>query len=299
MLSPEEVAKRRKLWLALSELFLDTETRRSFPGIVQVARDSGYSWKQIESIFWNEVTPAVGYNLFEVAGDWAGFPEEWLVAEITGLLSRGPNLCSNLRGVAVRPLLKPTLAGLRRMYDSYPSHLALLNAEDPQGQQAMSAMADLFLEKNWSKAIGLWRYSKVLSNFTQPTLDRCWQDCIAHSLEPLLSRYNESDPKRSELERNWQWLKQMFKSVQAVGKNCGLSNHTCYDICEQLDYLFSVPALANTPRGPMMQAELRRLTEGAEFQAPVWSLVEQMAKLYSDQEKNLAKNWADLSKILF
>jgi hypothetical protein len=297
MLSAEEVTKRRHLWLALSELFLDTETRRSFPWIIRVALESGYSWDQIESIFWNEVAPAVSHNLFDVAGDWAGFPEEWLVDEITGILSSGPSLTSKLQRAAARQQLKPMLQGLRRMYQSYPSHLALLTEDDDQGEQVLLAMAKLFVEKNWSQSVGLWRHSKLLSNFSQVTLDRCWTDCIADSLEPLLSSDSKSDPKRSDLERNWQWLQEMRNAVQTATKTYGLSSQRCYEVCEQLDYLFSVPALANTPRGPMMQAELNKLLEGIppkELRPVVWSLIEPMAKLYSD--KNLARNWAELCR---
>lgn len=31
----------------------------------------------------DEVAPAVESNLLDIAGDWAGFPEEWLIAQIT------------------------------------------------------------------------------------------------------------------------------------------------------------------------------------------------------------------------
>ena len=41
-----------------------------------------YSVAEIERIFWNEVRPAVRFNLLSIAGEWAGFEIEWLSQRI-------------------------------------------------------------------------------------------------------------------------------------------------------------------------------------------------------------------------
>jgi len=78
-----DLERRRPVWVALSEFFLDTEFQ---PGdlqrIAQVLADSGYSDEELEYIFRREVSPAVGANLLSVAGEWAGFDPEWLEARI-------------------------------------------------------------------------------------------------------------------------------------------------------------------------------------------------------------------------
>jgi hypothetical protein len=78
---------RHPVWLALSDLFLDTDTRLSFPYIARTLAASPFTDDELEAIFQNEVAPAVEFNLFDIAGEWAGFGEEWLIATIN---RRGP-----------------------------------------------------------------------------------------------------------------------------------------------------------------------------------------------------------------
>jgi len=73
---------RHSVWLALSDLFLDTDSRLSFPYIARTLAAAPFSDDELETIFQNEVAPAVEFNLFDIAGEWAGFDEAWLIAEI-------------------------------------------------------------------------------------------------------------------------------------------------------------------------------------------------------------------------
>lgn len=87
-----ERLRRRPLWIALSDLWLDTELQdadRDF--IARVMLDSGYDRDTLERIMAEEVAPVVYLNLYSVAGEWAGFDPDWLCAEIlAGLRRRGP-----------------------------------------------------------------------------------------------------------------------------------------------------------------------------------------------------------------
>ena len=67
----EELAKRRPVWDAMSELFLDTETRWSVPHVARRCAESGYDDEALERIFWAEVFPEGIDNLLQVAGEWA------------------------------------------------------------------------------------------------------------------------------------------------------------------------------------------------------------------------------------
>lgn len=71
-LSLEEVERRKPVWQALSNMYLDTEnTEVEFELIAQRILRAGYSLAEAEQINRLEVFPLVGTNLASVAGDWA------------------------------------------------------------------------------------------------------------------------------------------------------------------------------------------------------------------------------------
>lgn len=65
-----ELERRRPLWSAMSDLFLDTEVRWSVPSVAKACADSGYDAAALERIFWGEVFPEAIGNLLQVAGEW-------------------------------------------------------------------------------------------------------------------------------------------------------------------------------------------------------------------------------------
>jgi len=82
---------RKPLWLALSDLFLDTELQDyDCLFIANKMKESGYSLDEINTILMHEVFPVCISNLHSVAGEWTGFNEEWLTEKITQ--SKPPNL---------------------------------------------------------------------------------------------------------------------------------------------------------------------------------------------------------------
>ena len=81
---------RKPLWLALSDLFLDTELQDyHYAHIAEAMKTSAYSLEEIEAILMLEVFPVCIVNLHSVAGEWAGFDEVWLSETI--LSARRPN----------------------------------------------------------------------------------------------------------------------------------------------------------------------------------------------------------------
>ena len=66
----DELLRRRPVWEAMSDLFLDTETRWSVPYVARRCAESGYDDEVLERIFWAEVFPEGIENLLQVAGDW-------------------------------------------------------------------------------------------------------------------------------------------------------------------------------------------------------------------------------------
>ncbi len=85
----DDLTERRKVWLAMSELFRDKElTDFDFEHIVSVLRDAPYSTQELERILYHEVFPVLIPNLWSVAGEWTGFADDWLALEIVNRLNR-------------------------------------------------------------------------------------------------------------------------------------------------------------------------------------------------------------------
>ncbi|SRR6266542_3669131 len=82
-LSTTEIASRRPVWSALSELFLDTSLdSQDLDRIAGELADSQYAISELEEILLWEVFPACRSNLVSLAGEWAGFDLDWLQARI-------------------------------------------------------------------------------------------------------------------------------------------------------------------------------------------------------------------------
>jgi hypothetical protein len=88
-----EVERRKPVWLALSDLWLDKElTRDDLRRIAGVLKSSGYSVPQLREIYLFEVAPVVFPNLLTVAGEWAGFDEDWLFTEVARRARKGSSI---------------------------------------------------------------------------------------------------------------------------------------------------------------------------------------------------------------
>ena len=76
------LADRRPVWLALSDLYLDTEVQLFREGNARTLAASPYGLDELDAILRDEVHPACEYNLCMVAGEWAGFDLDWLERRI-------------------------------------------------------------------------------------------------------------------------------------------------------------------------------------------------------------------------
>jgi hypothetical protein len=77
-LAHQDLDHRRPVWLALSDLFLDTDTSLARTWRVGILAGSPYSLDELQQILTDEVYPVCWSNLFSIAGEWAGFDPEWL-----------------------------------------------------------------------------------------------------------------------------------------------------------------------------------------------------------------------------
>lgn len=75
--------RRVKVWSALSDLFLDTELEDAdYRRVAQLIVSSGYTAAEAQEILWQEVFPVLAPNLEHVAGEWVGWPADWLSENI-------------------------------------------------------------------------------------------------------------------------------------------------------------------------------------------------------------------------
>lgn len=87
--SPEELQRRKPVWIALSEFYQDTELQEhDFQRIATVFGESGYSMVELKRINYEEVAPVLSANLVSAAGVWSGFDEAWLEEEIIKRLKK-------------------------------------------------------------------------------------------------------------------------------------------------------------------------------------------------------------------
>ena len=83
MLSAEQIERRQPVWSAFADLFLDTQFDQSFyEQIAEICRSSGYGKAELKNVFFDEVAPAFAFNLFDIAGEWAGWPDDFVRSRI-------------------------------------------------------------------------------------------------------------------------------------------------------------------------------------------------------------------------
>jgi hypothetical protein len=84
------IERRKTVWSALSEFYLDTElSDEDLKRLLGVFAASGFGIDEIREIERNEVRPAIGVNLLGVAGVWSGFDEEWLCSAVIQRIAKG------------------------------------------------------------------------------------------------------------------------------------------------------------------------------------------------------------------
>lgn len=77
---------RQQLWIALANLFLDTDVTLFYADINRVIAEQGCSDSEVERVLIDEVEPALRDNLTCLAGEWSAFDDAWVVERITAVL---------------------------------------------------------------------------------------------------------------------------------------------------------------------------------------------------------------------
>jgi hypothetical protein len=90
-LTDEEIDRRLPVWVALSELFLDTKLGPAdWDRIAATIRETGFSPAQAQACLDSEVAPVFSQNMLATAGGWAGWSDEFVRQAITSYLRHPP-----------------------------------------------------------------------------------------------------------------------------------------------------------------------------------------------------------------
>ncbi|MDQ1091551.1 hypothetical protein QE400_000964 [Xanthomonas sacchari] len=81
-MSDAGLAARRKVWDALSELYLDTAVHAQHPHIAAVLAASPFATEALWQMLRDDVHPRLAPNLLTPAGAWQGIDPDWLSAAI-------------------------------------------------------------------------------------------------------------------------------------------------------------------------------------------------------------------------
>lgn len=73
---------RVPVWIALSELYLDTEVEAFHDAIAETLAASPFDLGALHAMLMRDVHPVLFTNLMAPAGVWDGFDEAWLVERI-------------------------------------------------------------------------------------------------------------------------------------------------------------------------------------------------------------------------
>lgn len=99
----ESFSARERAWVALSELFRDTELQPyDFDHMAQALQEAGMDAAEAEHALLHDVAPVFGPNLLATAGNWQGWTAESVVREIKAHQARGgwPRSAGRLLGLA-------------------------------------------------------------------------------------------------------------------------------------------------------------------------------------------------------
>jgi hypothetical protein len=94
----EELERRRPVWTALADLWLDAEWNDAERDRLAAAlARSTFDELELRAIHDGEVAPAVAANLDSVAGEWSGFDPDWLAARCAAAAEERRGLFGRLR----------------------------------------------------------------------------------------------------------------------------------------------------------------------------------------------------------
>jgi hypothetical protein len=123
-LTAEQIERRVPVWVAMSDLFLDTEiTDATLGHIARTIDRAGFSADEAKAILGTEVAPVFCRNLLGPAGEWAGWSEASVRVAILDFLS-GSASRQSIAGFTVMPFGRALTADWGRIAARLREHKA-------------------------------------------------------------------------------------------------------------------------------------------------------------------------------
>ena len=163
-----ELSRRREVWHAAADLFLDTETRWELPRIASVLLRSGYGEAELERIFRLELVPECVWNLYSVAGAWA-----MMSLDEVRLARRAHSAPRTLSHLFTRLLTPDSLRAQWRAVLGLRARLAAApDAERASMVAVWTALAHAYLEERLDDVPQLEQHLEAI-RFSGLSLPRC------------------------------------------------------------------------------------------------------------------------------
>ncbi|HEY3740177.1 MAG TPA: hypothetical protein VGL53_10045 [Bryobacteraceae bacterium] len=182
-----ETNERKPVWLAMSDLFLDTDVRIWYPRVAGILAESPFTIAELADIFACEVAPIAEQNLRLVAGEWGGFDQEWLFSRILTRLSR-----SNRKSDAAHEDWQAVaflISILRRLEES----------ERPIRRAIWQQLSKFFLDRDPAPV--------TIENANAAALEIIWRDEMWPSYGGFAKTYRKHSratyPSPEEIEQAW------------------------------------------------------------------------------------------------
>ena len=178
-LTETQLERRRPVWSALSELFLDNEIRPEIAHAAFLCDASGYTVSELREIWFQELSPLLSKNLLSPAGEWAGFDQRWLEESIIARrgVKAGPYRCAN----------QATWSELSRIVNwlrAWPAH-------------HRSALSECIRAQVGSAVSGVTPGRATKHTLTQDEIECCWNVVTKPLLQAL--HIDGSDPPLADL----------------------------------------------------------------------------------------------------
>jgi predicted metal-dependent HD superfamily phosphohydrolase len=90
-------SERIAIWESMADHFLDSDMRGEVPRTALTCLRAGLSAEEARDIWRHEVTPALCFNLYLVAGEWGAWDRDWLLQRIAKKRRRGRGWLARLR----------------------------------------------------------------------------------------------------------------------------------------------------------------------------------------------------------
>ena len=121
MIEKLDIAERSKIWIALSDLYLDTELQEyTYRHIAKIIAESSYTLSQVRQIDKTEVFPVLYPNMLSSLGVWDGFHTTWLIETIQKKIAQENFLNRITRNLTYRLFKKTFAADWEKIRDALP-----------------------------------------------------------------------------------------------------------------------------------------------------------------------------------